>query len=248
MSAIHKHRKKEHLFFTMDRITDTIPPLENHAHSQYSDGSSPLLQVAWTALRQGLTQLIMTEHTEPHLTPGEGWFSRYWREGHEIKDKIKNRGLNLLIGLEVPIIDFSGGLLWDDAMKENAEFVLGAVHAYPGHGWDMHPIPPDQAIELEYRGLLALVDNPLIDAIAHPGGFCQRYAAPFPLELFEEVVKKAVAREVAVELNPAYLSPMAPYVDICRRHNVMISPGSNAHSLREIGLVRRVLAETLGME
>ncbi|MBF0632812.1 MAG: hypothetical protein HQL89_17770 [Magnetococcales bacterium] len=241
MHLIHNRRRKAHLFFTLDATTPTIPAMENHAHSHYSDGSSPLAQVVLTALEQGLTQLIMTEHTEPQLTQGNGWFGDYMREGREIRGMIRGRNLNLVLGLEVPITDFSGGLLWDEAMKGQVECVLGAVHAYPGHGWNLTGLSPEEAIDLEYRGLLALLDNPLIDAIAHPGGVCQRYVTPFPDELFEDVVRRAVEREIAVELNPAYLSPMAPYLDLCRRHGAMISPGSNAHALREIGLARQVL-------
>lgn len=235
--------RKRHLFFTMDDISNAVPPLENHAHSDYSDGSSPLLTMVMTAVNRGIHQLIMTEHTEPDLTPGPGWFGRYMREGETIRKSLQKSDLQLIMGLEVPITDFSGGLLWDTEMQEQAEFVLGAVHAYPGYGMDKSHLSPEEAIDLEYRGLLALLDNPHIDAIAHPGGFCQRYTAPFPRELFEKVVTIAVEREIAVELNPAYLSPMAPYVDICRQHNVMISPGSNAHSPEDIGRVHQVLSD-----
>ncbi|MBF0131273.1 MAG: hypothetical protein HQL75_01640 [Magnetococcales bacterium] len=245
MRPLANRPRKKHRFFTWDSLTTTIPPMENHAHSTHSDGSGSLEQMVGTALRRGITQLIMTEHTEPSLTHGEGWFSAYMREGETIRETLQAHNLELIMGLEVPITDFSGGLLWDEAMKNNAEFVLGAVHAYPGHGWDMRGITPDEAIHLEYRGLLALLDNPLVDAIAHPGGVCTRFVTPFPQELFEDVVQRAVTKEMAIELNPAYLSPMEPYIAMCQRHGVLISPGSNAHTPEEIGLAQRVLREAM---
>lgn len=245
MSPVRSHPDRKHLFFSLDEATSVIPLMENHAHSHYSDGSSSLAQVVLTALKKGITQLIMTEHTEPNLAPGKGWFTRYMQEGREIREMIRGRGMDLVMGLEVPITDFDGGLMWDDDMARDAEFVLGAVHAYPGHGWDLTHMDPEEAINLEYRGLLALLDNPMIDAIAHPGGVCQRFVTPFPIHLFEDIVKRAVEKNVAVELNPAYLSPMAPYAAICCRHGVLISPGSNAHAPAEIGRASQVITEAL---
>ncbi|MEO5363332.1 MAG: PHP domain-containing protein [Magnetococcus sp. DMHC-8] len=222
-----------------------FPAWEYHVHSLFSDGSSTLPTLIDHARRSGITRLIFTEHTEPGLVDGPGWFHRYWREGtalrHQDRAERQRRpattpvDLEILFGLEVPITDFSGGLLMSTDMAERAEFILGAVHAYPGHGWNMGELPPEQAIELEFKGLMALAENPLVDAIAHPGGICEKFATHFPFSLFEEVVRKATGNGIAIELNPAYQSPMAPYLDICCRHNALISPGSNAHHPEDIG-------------
>ncbi len=234
-------------FFSADAFyARPFPGWEYHVHSLFSDGSSTLPTLIDYARSLGITRLIFTEHTEPGLVDGEGWFKRYWREGNELRQQeraMRNRkgfsspssDMEILFGLEVPITDFRGGLLMDAEMAEKAEFILGAVHAYPGYGWTMGELPPEQAIELEFKGLMALAENPLVDAIAHPGGICEKFAAPFPFSLFEEVVRKATGNGIAIELNPAYQSPMAPYLDICCRHSALISPGSNVHHLENIG-------------
>lgn len=222
-------------FFSASHMgTQPVPNWEYHIHSRFSDGSSTLTALIHRARARGVTRLIFTEHTEPELVDGPGWFNLYWQEGTRLRLQHPTE-MDILFGLEVPITDFAGGLLMNAHMAETAEFILGAVHAYPGHGWAMADLPPEQAIELEFKGLMALAENPLVDAIAHPGGVCQKHVTPFPLSLFEEVVRKATSNNIAIELNPAYQSPLTPYLEICCRHNALISPGSNAHHQEEIG-------------
>ena len=221
---------------------DHCPPWEYHAHSRFSDGSATVATVIAQAEKAGITRLIFTEHTEPDLTTGTDWFQRYIAE---VRQQRQGRGLQVAVGLEVPITDYGGSLLMDPEMAEPLDFLLGAVHAYPGHGWDVGLLEPQRAVEMEYRGLMALAENPHIDAIAHPGGVCHKYATPFPLELFETVVKKATSNGIAIELNPGYHDPMAPYLAICRRHGALISPGSNAHHPHEIGRAWRILEELM---
>ncbi|MBF0097394.1 MAG: hypothetical protein HQM04_06075 [Magnetococcales bacterium] len=243
----------DHLFVAATALdSQPAPPWEYHVHSQFSDGSAPLATLIARARELGLTRLIFTEHTEPGLVAGEDWFKQYIKEGtrlrrlqrllslHPHKQQSKPE-LEIFFGVEVPIVDFQGGLLLDEAITQQAEFFLGAVHAYPGYGWTMGQIDPELAIDLEFKGLMALAENPLVHAIAHPGGICEKFATHFPLTLFEEVVCKATSNGIAIELNPAYHEPMAPYLEICRKHNAWISPGSNAHHPDDIGRAIHVL-------
>ncbi len=231
------------LFFTAAG-PGPVPPWEHHVHTHYSDGTASILQIIEKAQRLGLERVIFTEHTEPGLTAGPGWFDRYVAE---LKRLRLGYELDIRIGLEVPIIDFNGGLQLEPEMEQalagDADiFLLGAVHAYPGHGWNVGTLEPERAIDMEFNGLMSMMNHPRINAIAHPGGVCDLYATPFPLDRFEAVVAKATDNGIAIELNPAYQKPMAPYLEICRRHNAWISPGSNAHHAHEVGRAWTVLS------
>ncbi|MBF0183211.1 MAG: PHP domain-containing protein [Magnetococcales bacterium] len=223
----------EHLFVAATSLNgQRFPDWEYHVHSTYSDGSASLSELIQVARVQGIKRLIFTEHTEPELTENGNWFARYWQEieANRQTEKI----LQIICGLEVPITDYTGGLLIDKEMLDKVEFLLGAVHAYPGTGAGAAK-EPEALIDREFRGLMALAKNPLVDAIAHPGGTCQRLGARFPLALFAEVVQEATRHGVAIELNPAYHAPLAPYLEICCQYHAWISPGSNAHHPEEIG-------------
>ncbi|MBF0180085.1 MAG: PHP domain-containing protein [Magnetococcales bacterium] len=222
-------------FYPADRPMALLPFWEHHVHSDYSDGTAGVAEVIGRALEKGIERLIFTEHTEPELVAGPGWFAAYVRAVRELRAAVQDE-MTVLIGLEVPILDMAGHLLINDEMLARSEFILGAVHAYPGHGWNLGTIEPERAIDLEYRALLALTRHPDVDAIAHPGGVCHKYVTPFPMELFDEVVRQAAANGKAIELNPAYHEPLLPYLEICRKHRALISPGSNAHRPEEMGL------------
>ena len=236
-----KELQRNTLFFPATLLdTQPAPAWEYHAHSQFSDGSASIATLIAQARGLGISRLIFTEHTEPGLVHGSDWFLRYWQETSRLR-RLEKSDMLIGIGLEVPITDYNGGLILDPDMAEKAEFILGAVHAYPGHGFNDPNLSAEQTIELEFKGLMSLAENPHIDAIAHPGGVCHKYTTPFPLSLFEEVVQKATGNGIAIELNPAYQDPMAPYLEICRRHNALISPGSNAHHPQEIGRAWKIL-------
>ncbi|MBF0157118.1 MAG: hypothetical protein HQL57_08045 [Magnetococcales bacterium] len=232
----------EDLFVPANSVAPDFPPWEYHLHSTWSDGSAPPESLVRHALGLGITRLIFTEHTEPGLVAGPGWFDRYRAELLDLRERFAGR-IDLGIGLEAPAVDFEGGLLLDEREIAGVEFVLGAVHALPGHGWSFASLEPERAIDLEFKALLGLAGNPMVDAIAHPGGVCQQYVAPFPMELFAEVVRKATANGIAIELNPAYQSPLGPYLEVCRRYDARVSPGSNAHHPGEIGRAWRLLRE-----
>ncbi|MBF0418107.1 MAG: PHP domain-containing protein [Magnetococcales bacterium] len=219
---------------------ELLPRWEYHLHSDFSDGASSVAEGIAVARARGIKRLIFTEHTEPELVDGPDWFFRYADTVRASRGAVAGQ-MEVILGLEVPLVDFDGRLLADATMLAEAEFILGAVHGYPGFGWNFSGLDPALAIELEFKGLMTLVEHPLVDAIAHPGGVCEKYVTPFPLELFERVVVRAAQFGKAIELNPAYHEPMAPYLDICRRHNVLLSPGSNAHHPDQIGLAWQVL-------
>ncbi|MBF0190889.1 MAG: PHP domain-containing protein [Magnetococcales bacterium] len=230
-------------FYPADRSMAQMPRWEYHVHSDFSDGAASVSKTMAVARAKGIQRLIFTEHTEPELVADAGWFARYARTVRDLR-RSEAGDMAVVLGLEVPILDLEGNLLATEEMLSESEFILGAVHAYPGYGWNLAGIDPALAIDLEFQGLLALIDHPRVHAIAHPGGVCGKYVTPFPMSLFEQVVVRAKARGKAIELNPAYHHPMAPFLEICRRHGVLLAPGSNAHHPDEIGLAWKVLQET----
>ncbi len=242
MSDSNNRFRSQNLFFSANQPIGSLPFWEHHAHSDFSDGSASVAEVIEMARFKGIERLIFTEHTEPELTGGGDWFGNYAKTIKMLRGAVADQ-MEVMVGLEVPILDYDGHLLLSDEMDAEVEFILGAVHAYPGHGWILEGMEPELAIDLEFRGLMMLARHPLVDAIAHPGGVCHKYVTPFPMEMFDAVVCEAVAHGKAIELNPAYQHPIAPYLEICRRRGALISPGSNAHHPGDLGLAWAALQQ-----
>ncbi|MEO5371239.1 MAG: PHP domain-containing protein [Magnetococcus sp. DMHC-1] len=231
-------------FLSATRLVSPLPLWEYHVHSTHSDGSAPAAEVVRHAVTLGIERLIFTEHTEEELVGGGDWFSRYVDEIRHLQELWAGK-IDIRLGLEVPVMDFAGSMDLTESMLREADFILGAVHAFPEGDWRSGYRNPTQAVDVEFRATMGLLDNPLVDAIAHPGGVCNRYITQFPMDLFATIVARATEHNIAVELNPAYHEPMAPYLDICRRHGALISPGANAHDPEQIGDAIQVLEMTL---
>jgi histidinol phosphatase-like PHP family hydrolase len=198
------------------------------------------------ALAAGIERVVFTEHTEAHFHPTAGWFDDYVRDINRLREE-KGDDIDILVGLEAPATDYKQGLEMPAAAEDRLDFLLGAAHRYPDIGdRRVRDLPADEAIDFEYRTLMALAENPRIDAIAHIGATCSKYCGPFPLELARDVVRRAASNNIAIEINPAYHRPLGDVLELCRQENARIVLGSNAHSATEIGRARTALQEYSG--
>lgn len=230
-------------------LASPLPAWELHVHTSFSDGRDEVEDYVRRALETGIRRLAFTEHCEPDKTR-PGWFAPYHRRVREAARRHRGR-LEVICGLEVPAADFRGGLAAPPEMLEQVDFVLGCAHRYPGlEGRRVRDLGREEAVELEYRTLMALAGSPRVQAIAHLGGTCRRYAGPFPLELAAEVVRKAARHGVAIELNSRYHDPqyLASLLAICRREKARVTWGSDAHGTEELGTARRALERVLEEE
>jgi putative hydrolase len=216
-------------------LLERLPAWECHMHTTFSDGAAGVAECAARARALGLTRIIFTEHTEPWKAKGQDWFRRYAAEVRAAA-RAHEGAMEVFLGLEAPAVDYHGGLELTDAMRAEADFLLGTAHRYPGLGdRRTRDLAPEECIELEWKTLMALANTPGIDAIAHIGGTCGLYCAPFPEELLVDVVREATRNGLAVELNTRYHRPISRLLDICIREDARVTIGSDAHTLDEIG-------------
>jgi putative hydrolase len=74
--------------------------------------------------------------------------------------------------------------------------------------------------------------------LAHPGGMSLRYGNGFPDENYLALAEAAKAAGIAIELNASYLKDFSGLVPLLRRVDPLISIGSDAHDLDELGASR----------
>ena len=216
-------------------LLQRIPAWECHVHTRFSDGQAGVLECAARARDLGLTRIIFTEHTEPWKAKTPGWFTEYSAEVREAA-RLHASAMEVILGLEAPATDFSQGLELSAEMCTAADCILGTAHRYPGlNGRRVRDLSPTECIELEFETLKALAENPGIDAIAHLGGTCGSYCAPFPEDLALEVIRMAAHNGIAIELNSRYHQPISRMLDLCIQAGARVTIGSDAHSLDHIG-------------
>jgi putative hydrolase len=101
-----------------------------HSHSDWSDGGSPIEEMALTALEVGHEYLVLTDHS-PRLTVANGLSAERLTEQLQVVDALNQRlgnGFRLLKGIEVDILD-DGSLDQSEEMLDRLDVVVASVHS-----------------------------------------------------------------------------------------------------------------------
>jgi len=240
------HFNKAHFISASELLSSKIiPKWDFHIHTNFTDGKASVRQIFHQAIEQKLEIIAFTEHTELWRTDNANWFKCYIEEIEKYREVFKNE-IEVFIGVEANAVSFEGDIELTEQMKGRVEFILGAAHRYPGlAGRRVQDLSKTEAIDLEYETLLGLTFAKEIDAIAHIGATCTKYCTPFPMNLTREIIREATKNNIAIEINPTYHKPLIVYLEMCAKENAMLTMGSNAHGLSDIGLVVKELRKIL---
>ena len=194
-----------------------------HSHSDWSDGGSPIEEMAAVARDLGHDYLALTDHS-PRLTVARGLSAERLRQQLDVV-----AGLNadlapfrILTGIEVDILD-DGTLDQSDELLAALDIVVASVHS-------QLRMPAEQMT----RRMLAAVTNPLVDVLGHCTGRLITGTRRRPESQFdaEAVFTACACHGVAVEINsrPERLDP--PKRLLCRavEAGCLLSIDSDAHA------------------
>ncbi|MEI6254957.1 MAG: PHP domain-containing protein [Mycobacteriaceae bacterium] len=100
-----------------------------HCHSDWSDGSAPIEEMAATAAELGHDYLALTDHS-PRLTIANGLSPDRLRRQLDVIDKLRERvaPLRILTGIEVDIL-VDGTLDQQPGLLERLDIVVASVHS-----------------------------------------------------------------------------------------------------------------------
>jgi putative hydrolase len=105
-----------------------------HSHSDWSDGGSPIEEMAMTAIEVGHDYLVLTDHS-PRLTVANGLSAARLQRQLEVVDAVNDHlgsaapdGFTLLKGIEVDILD-DGSLDQTDEMLAQLDVRVASVHS-----------------------------------------------------------------------------------------------------------------------
>jgi putative hydrolase len=171
-----------------------------HTHSDWSDGGSPIEEMALTARDLGHEYLVLTDHS-PRLTVANGLSAERLRRQLEVVAEINTRlaPFTILTGIEVDILD-DGALDQSEELLALLDLVVASVHS-------KLRMP---AAEMTER-MLTAVANPHVDVLGHCTGRMVTGNRKRPESEFDaDAVFEACAEYgVAVEVNsrPERLDP-----------------------------------------
>jgi putative hydrolase len=171
-----------------------------HTHSDWSDGGSPIEEMALTARDLGHEYLVLTDHS-PRLTVANGLTAERLRHQLTVVAELNTRlaPFTILTGIEVDILD-DGALDQAEDLLAELDVVVASVHS-------KLRMP---AAEMTER-MLTAVANPHVDVLGHCTGRMVTGDRKRPESEFDAVAVFDACAEfgVAVEVNsrPERLDP-----------------------------------------
>ncbi|MGI8508798.1 MAG: DNA polymerase/3'-5' exonuclease PolX [Gemmatimonadaceae bacterium] len=193
-----------------------------HCHSEHSDGSVPIAEMAAAARERGWDYLGISDHSMAAFYAGGLKPDDVMRQHDEI-DRLNNDtpGFRILKGIECDILA-DGALDYDTSIRDSFEYIIGSIHSR----FSMD-------LETMTARVLAAMDDPRLTILAHPTGRLLLQREPYALDL-EAVIHKAAATGVTLELNadPARLDLEWRWCKKANDLGVRIAIGPDAHSPR----------------
>jgi DNA polymerase (family 10) len=199
-----------------------------HMHTDATDGKATLDEMIAAAQARGLKYIAITDHSK-RVSMANGLDAKrvraQWKQIDKLNDKLK--GITVLKGIEVDILERGGLDLPDDVLAE-ADWVVASVH----YGQKQ---PREQITER----IVGALENPHVSAIAHPTGRIINRRAAYEVDL-ETVFRVAAAQGKLLELNanPARLDLDDVHCMAAKSHGIPIVISTDAHSVVDLDKMR----------
>jgi DNA polymerase (family 10) len=191
-----------------------------HVHSDWTDGSATLEQMAVAAKERGLDYLCFCDHSQSLAMTGGLGPKRLAAQIEAIRAlDARMDGIRLLAGTEVDILA-DGRLDLPDDVLSRLDFVTAAIHS----GFS-------QSQDRIMDRLTGAMRNPYVRSIAHPSGRLLGRRDPYEVDL-ETLARVAAHTQTFLEINgaPDRLDLAAPAARRARELGATLTICSDAHS------------------
>jgi len=197
-------------------------------HSTASDGKNSIEEMAEAARQMGHEYIAITDHSKA-VTVANGLDEKrataHIKKIHSLNEK--ELGIRVLAGAEVDILK-DGELDYSDEILAQLDVVVCSVHSY---------MNLDRAAMTER--LLAAIENPFTQIIAHPTGRLLLRRDAFDYDM-ERVLDACAKHGVAMECNsyPDRLDLKEVYLRMCKERGVKVVISTDAHTTTNLSFIR----------
>lgn len=200
-----------------------------HAHTEWSDGTTPIAAMADAARALGHEYLAITDHS-PRLRVARGLSpERLHTQIPEVR-ALGGDGLTLLAGIEVDILE-DGRLDQEDELLAELDVVVASVHSK----LSMEPGPMT-------KRMIRAVSDPRVSVLGHvTGRLVQGERGTRPPSRFDAraVFDACAEHGVAVEINsrPERQDPPDELIAVALEAGCLFSIDSDAHAPGQLSLL-----------
>jgi DNA polymerase (family 10) len=190
-------------------------------HSENSDGTASIEEMARGAKAFGLDYIAITDHTKSLKLAGgleEQELLEQADKISQLNDRLREEEFRILSSAEVNIMK-DGSLDISNTVLDKLDIVGAAIHSH-------FNLP----IETQTERLIKAAKNPSVDILFHPTGRLINKRAGYPLDI-EKVIEVAKDTNTVLEIDAHYdrLDLKDEYVRMAVRNGVKLVIDSDAH-------------------
>ncbi len=205
------------------KLTDIKGDLQ--VHSNYSDGTATIKEMAEMALQLGYEYVAITDHSQSvHYAHGLtiDRLKKQWDEIDKINEQLKK--IKIIKGIEVDILA-NGKLDYPDKILAQCELVIAAIH----QGFKKNVT----------ERIIAALANPYVHIIAHPSGRLISRREGYEVDL-EKVLELALQYKKVLEINayPDRLDLNDLYARKAKEMGIKLAINTDAHGPKDLEWMR----------
>ncbi len=192
-----------------------------HSHSNWSDGSNTIEEMAAAAKARGLEYLVISDHSKSAFY-AQGLSEEKIAAQHQYIDSLNGslKGFRIFKSIEADIL-YDGNLDYSNSILSTFDLVIASVHSNL-------KMTEDKAMQR----LLTAIENPYTTILGHMTGRLLLSRKGYPVD-HKKIIDACAANKVVIELNahPSRLDIDWRYIDYALEKNVMISIDPDAHTI-----------------
>ncbi len=192
-----------------------------HSHSNWSDGSNTLEEMANAAKTEGFEYLVISDHSKSAFY-ANGLSEERIQAQHQLVDELnaKLTGFKIFKSIESDIL-YDGNLDYSNSILSTFDLVIASVHS-------ILKMTEEKAMQR----LITAIENPYTTILGHMTGRLLLSRKGYPLD-HKKIIDACAANGVVIELNanPNRLDIDWREIDHALKKNVLISIDPDAHSI-----------------
>jgi DNA polymerase (family 10) len=192
-----------------------------HSHSNWSDGSNTIEEMANRCIEKGYEYFVISDHSKSAFY-ANGLTEERIKEQHIYIDELKRKlsPFRIFKSIECDILN-DGALDYTDNILSTFDLIIASVHSNL-----------KMTEEKAMMRLLRAIENPYTTILGHMTGRLLLSRKGYPVD-HKKIIEACAANNVVIELNahPRRLDMDWRWIEYALEKNVMISIDPDAHSL-----------------
>lgn len=192
-----------------------------HSHSNWSDGSNTLEEMAIAAQQKGFEYLVISDHSKSAFY-ANGLTEERIQAQHQLVDELNNRlkDFKIFKSIESDIL-YDGNLDYNNNILSTFDLVIASVHS-------ILKMTEEKAMQR----LITAIENPYTTILGHMTGRLLLSRKGYPVD-HKKIIDACAVNKVVIELNahPRRLDIDWRHIDYALDKGVLISINPDAHDI-----------------